>query len=77
MPPGEWDPLRTSADWSSYQALQQNEDVRIHALARAVKRRGTVCGKKKREKPKTLNGRLPLEDSSVFDDPVLVLIVMT
>ena len=37
----------------------------------------TVCGKKKREKPKTLNGRLPLEDSSVFDDPVLVLIVMT
>ena len=35
-----------------------------------------VCGKKKREKPKTLNGRLPLEDSSDFDDPVLVLIVM-
>ena len=33
--------------------------------------------KKKREKPKTLNGRLTLEDSSVFDDPVLVLIVMT
>ena len=32
---------------------------------------------KKREKTKTLNGRLPLEDSSVFDDPVLVLIVMT
>ena len=32
---------------------------------------------KKREKPKTLNGRSPLEDSSVFDDPVLVLIVMT
>ena len=32
---------------------------------------------KKREKPKTLNGRLPLEDSSVFDDSVLVLIVMT
>ena len=26
---------------------------------------------------KTLNGRLPLEDSSDFDDPVLVLIVMT
>ena len=25
----------------------------------------------------TLNGRLPLEDSSVFDDPVLVGIVMT
>ena len=24
----------------------------------------------------TLNGRLPLEDSSVLDDPVLVLIVM-
>ena len=36
-----------------------------------------VCGKKKREKPKTLNGRLPLEDSSVFDDSVLVFIVMT
>ena len=35
-----------------------------------------VCGKKKREKTKTLNGRLPLEDSSDFDDPVLVLIVM-
>ena len=25
----------------------------------------------------TLNGRLPLEDSSVFDDSVCVLIVMT
>ena len=25
----------------------------------------------------TLNGRLPLEDRSDFDDPVLVLIVMT
>ena len=41
-----------------------------------LQRCGTVCGKKKREKPKTLNGRLPLEDSSDFDDPVLVLIVM-
>ena len=29
------------------------------------------------ENQKTLNGRLPLEDSSDFDDPVLVLIVMT
>ena len=28
------------------------------------------------ENRKTLNGRLPLEDSSDFDDPVLVLIVM-
>ena len=29
------------------------------------------------KKLKTLNGRLPLEDSSDFDDPVLVFIVMT
>ena len=29
------------------------------------------------KKGQTLNGRLPLEDSSVFDDSVCVLIVMT
>ena len=29
------------------------------------------------KKRQTLNGRLPLEDSSVFDDSVCVLIVMT
>ena len=37
----------------------------------------TVCGKKKREKTKTSNRRLPLEDSSDFDDSVCVLILMT
>ena len=36
--------------------------------------RARFCLKKINE---TLNGRLPLEDSSVFDDAVCVLIVMT
>ena len=32
---------------------------------------------KKNQKNQTLNGRLPLEDSSDFDDSACVLIVMT
>ena len=32
---------------------------------------------KQQQKVETLNGRLPLEDSSDFDDSVCVLIVMT
>ena len=39
----------------------------------------TIVGKKANfeKKRQTLNGRLPPEDSSVFDDSVCVLIVMT
>ena len=37
----------------------------------------TVWGEKKRETPKTLNGRLPLEDSSDFDDFWTESIAMT
>ena len=42
-----------------------------------IKTKSTACGQKKWEKRKTLNGPLPLEDSSDFDDSVCVLIVMT
>ena len=39
---------------------------------------GIRCGPgQKREEPKTLNGRLPLEDSSDFDDFWTELILMT
>ena len=38
---------------------------------------GTPYGKQKSHKPKTLNGRLPLEDSSDFDGFWTELIVMT
>ena len=42
-----------------------------------IKKNATICGPINLEKPKTLNGRLPLEDSSDFDDFWTEFIVMT